>query len=107
MENILLVRLVSTVRVADLGHEVVLVLEHVVTDALGVGVLQVGVEVDLADAVGDGVEVLLLAGAGAAVEDEEDGLLVVLDALLLGDVLLVLAQQLRVCLLYTSDAADE
>lgn len=55
-------------------HQVVLLLEHIVSDARKVGVLQVGVEVDFDDAVADGLLVFLLGGAGAAVEDEEDGL---------------------------------
>ena len=55
----------------------------------------------------DGVEVFLLAGAGAAVEDEEDGL-GVLGGDGLGDVLLVLTEQLRVQLDVTRlvDAVD-
>jgi len=90
---ILLVGLVSTIGVADLAGQVVLLADHVVTDTLGVGVLHVSVDVDLDDTVGDGVEELLLGGAGATVEDESDGLLV-LEALLLLDVLLVLEEEL-------------
>ena len=89
----LLVGLVGAVRVANLAHEVVLLADHVITDTLGVGVLEVSVEVDLADTVADSIGKLLLAGSGTAVEDEEDGLLV-LGASLLLDVLLVLAEEL-------------
>lgn len=55
--------------------------------------MQIGVEVDLDDTVANGVEVVLLAGAGATVEDEEHGLLL-LGLLLLLHVLLVLLEEL-------------
>jgi hypothetical protein len=73
---------------------VVLVLD-IVANTSQVGVLQIGVKVDLDNTVADGVEVLLLAGSRATVEDEEDRL-VGLGALLLLDVLLVLVEQLGV-----------
>ena len=57
----------------------------VVADTGEVGPLHVGVEIDLDDTVADGVLVLLKSGAGATVEDEEDGLLL-LGANLLLDV---------------------
>jgi hypothetical protein len=88
----LLVGLVSAVRVADLGAEVVLLADHVVADTLSVGVLEVSVEVDLADTVGDGLLELSDGRARATVEDEEDGL-VILGASLLLDVLLVLGKE--------------
>lgn len=91
--SLLLVGLVLALWVADLAADIVLLADHVVTDTLGVRILQVGVEVDLDDTVRDGVEVVLFAGSGATVEDEEDGLLV-LGALLVLHVLLVLAEQL-------------
>lgn len=91
----LLVRLVSALGVADLGHEVVLLVEDVVTDTAQVGPLHVGVEVDLDDTVADGLLVLFLGGAGAAVEDEEDGL-VLLRAGLLLHVFLVLLEEFGV-----------
>jgi hypothetical protein len=91
----LLVGLVGTLGVTDLGHEVVLVLEDEVTDTGQVGVLHVSVDVDLDDTVADGLLELGLGGAGATVEDEEDGL-VGLGAGLLGDVLLVLGEELGV-----------
>lgn len=91
--NILLVGLVSTVGVADLAGQVVVLGNHVLADTLGVGELHVGVDVDLDDTVGDGVLELLLGGAGTTVEDKSDGL-VVLEALLLLNVLLVLLEEL-------------
>lgn len=91
--HLLLVWLVIAIWVANLRVDVFLLVDHVVADALGVGVLEVGVEVDLADTVADGVKVVLLAGAGATVEDKEDWLLI-LGALLLLDVLLVLLEEL-------------
>ena len=91
----LLVGLVLTLGVTDGGQEVVLLVEDVVTDTGHVGVLHVGVKVDLDDTVLDRLGVLLLGGAGATVEDEEDGLVLVgLDLVL--DVFLVLLEQLRV-----------
>lgn len=91
----LLVGLVLTLGVTDGGQEVVLLVENVVTDTGHVGVLHVGVKVDLDDTVLDRLGVLFLGGAGATVEDEEDGLVLVgLDLVL--DVFLVLLEQLRV-----------
>lgn len=93
--EVLLVGLVVTIGVADSSEEVVLLVEHVVADTGHVGELHVGVHVDLYDTVADGVEVLLLAGARATVEDEEDGLVVGgVDGGL--DVSLVLAKELGV-----------
>lgn len=93
--KVLLVGLVLTVGVSDSGADVVLLVDHVVTDTRAVGELHVSVHVDLDDTVADGIEVLLLGGARAAVEDEEDGLGVLrADGGL--DVLLVLAEELGV-----------
>lgn len=91
----LLVGLVSALGVTDLGEEVVLVLENEVPDTGEVGVLHVGVDVDLNDTVADGLLELGLGGAGTTVEDEENGL-GGLGAELLGDVLLVLGEELGV-----------
>ena len=74
---VLLVWLVRAIWVADLAHDVVLLVEDVVADTRQVGPLQIGVEVDLDDTVGDGVLVFLEGGAGTAVEDEVDWLLLV------------------------------
>jgi len=91
----LLVWLVGAVWVTDLGVDVLLLVDHVVADTLSVGVLEVSVEVDLDDTVGDGVLVLLLAGTGTSVENEENWLLLLGTGLLL-DVLLVLLEKLWV-----------
>ena len=91
--SLLLVGLIVAIRVADLSVDVILLIEHVVADAFGVGVLQIGVEIDFDDAVTDGIQVVLLAGAGAAMEDEEDGLFI-LALLLLLHILLMLAEEL-------------
>lgn len=99
--KVLLVGLVLAVGVADSGADVVLLVDHVVTDTRGVSELHVCVHVDLDNTVADSVKVLLLGGAGATMEDEEYGLLLV-DALLtllgqlLGNIDLVLAQELGV-----------
>ena len=92
---LLLVGLVGALGVADLGLEVVDVVGDVVTDTGQVAPLEISVDVDLDDTVGDGLTVLLLGGTGTAVENEEDGLLV-LATELLGDVSLVLAKELGV-----------
>lgn len=93
--EVLLVGLVLAVGVADSAHEVVLLVENVVTDTRHVGVLHIGVEVDLDDTVADRLLVFLLGGTRAPVEDEVDGLVLVGADLLL-DVGLVLAQKLGV-----------
>jgi hypothetical protein len=88
---LLLVGLVLALGVADLGLEVLDVGGDEVAHAREVGPLHVGVEVDLDDTVGDGDLELLVGRAGAAVEDEEGGL--VLGGLeLLLEVGLVLAE---------------
>jgi hypothetical protein len=100
--EVLLVWLVSTVGVADRGRNVVLLVDHVVSDTAGVSVLGVGVDVDLDNTVADGVKVLLLLRAGATVEHEEHGGFGLAGSLeaaggeLLLDVGLVLAQELGV-----------
>ena len=103
----LLVGLVSTVRIADLSLEIArLVLDEILrkrqqdehhggeqrhekkgastyADTTEVGPLGVSVDVHLDDAVLDGSLDLVLGRAGAAVEDEEEGLLVSIGELLL------------------------
>ena len=64
-----IIEYVLSVRVPNLGHDVVFLFENVISDSGQVGILEVSVEVDLDNTVADGVEVLLLGGAGAAVED--------------------------------------
>jgi hypothetical protein len=93
--KVLLVRLVRSVGVANLLQEVVLLVEDVVPDTGEVGVLQVGVEVDLDHTVRDGVQELLLRGPGSTVEDQEDGLVLLCSNGIL-DVLLVFAEKLGV-----------
>ena len=93
-EDILLIRLIITFRIANLAAHIILLVEHVIPDTLGIRPLQIGIEVDLHHTVGDRILVVFELGAGTAVEDQEDGLLV-LGALLLLHVLLVLTQQLR------------
>lgn len=88
----LLVWLVLAVWVTDLLHDVVLLVQDVVPDAGEVGVLEISVQVDLDDTVGDGLLELLLGGSGSTVEDEEDWLVLLgLDGRL--DVSLVLAEK--------------
>ena len=92
---LLLVGLVGALGVTDLAPQVVDVVEDVVTDTDEVAPLEISVDVDLDDTVGDSLTVLLLGGAGTTVENEEDRLLV-LATELLGDVSLVLAKELGV-----------
>lgn len=92
MTGAYLVWLVSAIGVADLAADVVLLADHVVTDTLGVGVLKVGVEVDLAHTVADGIKELLLGAAGATVEDKENRL-VLLGSNLLLDICLMLLKK--------------
>jgi hypothetical protein len=58
--EILLVGLILTIGVADLGLEVVLLVEYVITDTFKIGVLRIGIEVDLNNAIADGGQKLLL-----------------------------------------------
>jgi len=69
-----LVGLVLSVRVADLGHEIILLVEDVVTNTRQVCPLQIGIKVDLADTIADGLTEFFLGGTGSTVEDEENGL---------------------------------
>lgn len=92
---VLLVWLVGTVWVTNLGVDVLLLVDHVVADTLGVSVLKVSVEVDLDNTVRDGVLVLLLGRTGTSVKDEENWLLLLGTGLLL-NVLLVLLEKLWV-----------
>lgn len=50
-----LIRLVVPVRISDLGIDILLLVEHVIADTLGVSPLHIGVEIDLDDSVGDGI----------------------------------------------------
>lgn len=93
--KVFLVGLIFTVRVTDRSHQVILLAQDVVTHTRQVRKLHIGVDIDLDDTVADCLLVLFLGRAGAAVEDEEDGLVGGRANLLL-DVFLVLAQQFRV-----------
>ncbi|KAI6758907.1 hypothetical protein HG531_014047 [Fusarium graminearum] len=93
--EVLLVGLVLAIGVADSGVNVLTLVDHVVSDTRAVSELHVSIDVNLDNTEANGVEVLLLGGAGATVEDKEDRLVVVgLEGLL--DVGLVLAEKLGV-----------
>ena len=93
--EVLLVGLVLAIGVANGGVDVLALVDHVVSDTRAVRELHVGIDVNLDNTVANGIEGLLLGGAGATVEDKEDRLVVVgLEGLL--DVGLVLAEKLGV-----------
>ena len=58
--EVLFVRLVLTIGVTNLRHNVILLLEYVVTDTSKVGILEVRIEVNLDHTIADGSQVLLL-----------------------------------------------
>lgn len=78
-----------------MGEGEVCIPGHVIPDTNGVGPLEISVEVDLDDTEGDGGAELVDRGAGTAVEDEEDRL-ILLRSELLTDESLVLAEKLGV-----------
>ena len=92
--KVLLVWLVVALWVTDRGHQVVLLVQDVVSDTGQVSVLTVSVQVDLDDTVLDTSVKLLLGGAGTTVENQVQWLRVGATNLLVG-VLLVLAQNGR------------
>lgn len=59
--EILLVGLIFTIWITNLLHQIVLLVEHIITDTSQVGILQVSVEVDLDHTIANGVRVFLLA----------------------------------------------
>lgn len=67
---LLLVGLVGALRVTNLSHEVVLLLEDEVTDTAEVSPLGVGVNVHLNDTVDNSLSDLILGRTGTTVEDE-------------------------------------
>ena len=69
--KVFLVWLICTVWVTDLRGDIVLLAEHVISDTGAVGILQISVEIDFDDAVGDGLLVFFLGTSAAAVENEE------------------------------------
>ena len=91
--ELLLVWLVCSIWVTNWGHEVILVLEDVVTDTSEISELHIGIKVDLDNTVGDGIQELLLGRSRSTVEDQEDWL-VVLGSNSLLDMGLVLAEEL-------------
>jgi hypothetical protein len=91
----LLIGLVFPFRIANRCHQVVLLLQDVITNARQVGKLQIGVEIDFDHTMANGIRILLLAGSGSSMEDKEDGL-VLFRAGLVFDECLVLAKQFRV-----------
>jgi hypothetical protein len=92
---VLLVGLVGSLGVTDLGLEVTGLALEVVSHTDHVGPLGVGVDVHLDDTVLDGGLDLVLLGTGSTVEDQEQGLLTALALQLLTSEFLVLAQQFR------------
>lgn len=88
--EVLLVWLVLTIWVTDLRHDVVLLVEDVVTNTSEVSVLTVSVQVDLDNTVLDGGVELLLGRTGTTVEDQVQWVLLTTDLLL--SVFLVLTQ---------------
>lgn len=58
--EVLLVGLVLAIWVTDLLHDILLLVENVVTDTSQVSVLQVGIEVDLDNTIRDSIQELLL-----------------------------------------------
>jgi hypothetical protein len=88
---ILLVRFVLSFWIAHLRHQVFLLVQYVVANTRQVSPLKVGIEVDFNNAVSDRLQVLLLSGARAAVEHQENRLvLLCTDGFL--NILLVLTQ---------------
>lgn len=76
-------------------HDVVLLVENIITDTSEVSVLQISIEVDLNNTIADGIQILLLGRSGSTVEDQEDWLILLCSNSIL-DVLLVLAEELWV-----------
>ncbi len=74
--EVLLVWLVLTIWVTNLLHDVVLLVQDVVTDTDEVSVLEVSVQVDLDNTVRDSLLEFLLGGSGSTVEDKEDWLVI-------------------------------
>jgi len=92
--------LVSNLAVKDREREVAYlqvldIVEDVVTDSSQVAPLEIGIDIDLDDAMGNGLAILVLGRSRATVEDEEDWL-GVRATQLLGDELLVFAEELGV-----------
>jgi hypothetical protein len=93
--EILLIWLVLTFRISDLLHQVVLLVQNVISNTGQVRILQIRVQVNLDNTVSNSVGVFLLGRARTAVEDEEYWL-VFLCAVLLLDKCLMLSEEFRV-----------
>lgn len=91
---LLLVRLVRALGVANLGHQVVLLVENKVTDTLKIGELSVSVNVHLNDTIVHSSIDLLLLRARATVEDQENRVFLV-SLELVAHIVLVHLQELR------------
>jgi hypothetical protein len=93
--DLLLVWLILTIWVTNLLRDVVLLVQDIVSNTSQVGVLQIGIQVDLDDTVADGILKFLLGRSGSTVEDQEDWLVLLRLGLIL-DILLVLGEELWV-----------
>jgi hypothetical protein len=93
--KVLLVWLVLSVWVANLLHDVILLVQDIVTDTSEVSVLEISVKIDLHDTIADGIDELLLRRSRSTVEDQEDWR-VLLGSNGILNVLLVLAEELWV-----------
>ena len=93
--EVFFVGLVLSFWIADLLHDVVLLAEHVISDARQVSILEICVEIYFDHAIANGILVLLLRAATATVEHEEHWL-IGLCALLVLNKFLVLLEELWV-----------
>jgi hypothetical protein len=93
--KVLLVWLVLSIRVSDLLHEVILLVENVISNTSKIGVLEIGIKVDLDDTVGNGIKEFLLRRSRSTVEDQEHWLIFLSSNSVLHK-LLVLAKELWV-----------
>jgi hypothetical protein len=90
-----LVWLIRSVWVANWCHEIILLLEDIISDTTEVSELHIGVKVHLDNTVGDGLLELCLGRSGSTVEDQEDWLIFLSSDVVL-DIFLVLAEKLWV-----------
>jgi hypothetical protein len=91
----LLIWLILSIRITHLLHDIILLLENVIPDTGEVGVLQIGIKVNLNDAVSNGIQVLLLRRTRSTVEDQENWLILLCTNGIL-DVILVLTEKFGV-----------
>jgi hypothetical protein len=69
--KVFFVGFVFTVGVADLGRDVILLLDHVIPYASAISVLQIGIEIDLDNTESNGCAVFFFGAAAATVENKE------------------------------------